>query len=211
MKTKFSISILSILLIIVHIVRPDIKIDMTTVVLIVIAILPWLSAIIRSVELPGGFKIELQDVKAATEKVTSGTTARAALQLPPGRREENLELLREVAKADPNLALVGLRIEIEKRLSQIALDLGISTDRRSASAMLRELISHERIDRDTASGLADLIALGNKAAHGAGVSSSAATWAIHKGPLVLELLDSLIINKLDGKRNSQHDTEKKTT
>lgn len=44
---------------------------MTTLVLLVVAILPWLAGAIRSVELPGVIKIELRDVKAATEKATS--------------------------------------------------------------------------------------------------------------------------------------------
>jgi hypothetical protein len=195
MKTKIFISISCILLAVAHIIWPNIKVDITTLILVLIAILPWLAAVIRSVELPGGFKIELQDVKAATEKIMSGKSIKVTPQSTLSKRKENLGLLSEVAKTDPNLALVGLRIEIEKRLSQLANNLGIPTVRRSANVLLRDLITLERIDRETASGLGDLITLGNQAAHGAEVSSDAANWAIETGPLVLESLNNLIDDK----------------
>lgn len=197
MKTKFFISISCILLAIAHIIWPNVKVDMITLILILVAILPWLAAVIRSVELPGGFKIELQDVKAATEKIISKKQRKDAIQLPSTKHMINLEILSDIAQTNPNLALVGLRIEIEKRLSQIANNLGLSTVHRSANALLHDLIAHDSIDREIASGLSDLIALGNQAAHGAEVSSGAANWAIEAGPLVLGVLDNMVV----GKRN----------
>ena len=192
LKTKIAISTSCSLLAVGHLIWPNVQIDMATIILLLVAVLPWLAGVVRSVQLPGGFKIELQDVKTATEKVTSGKIARSALPLAPIGREENLEFLRQVAQTDPNLALVGLRIEIERRLARLAADLGLPATRRSAGALLRDLITQERIDRETASGLNDLIALGNQAAHGAEVTANAAAWALDDGPLVLELLDSLI-------------------
>jgi hypothetical protein len=215
MKTKIAISAICVLLGTGHLIWPNVNIDLVIVVLLAVAILPWLAEVIRSVEFPGGFKIELQDVKAATEKVTGSraataeysiacsesvtatekvTVSRAATVGPPTTpaREENLEFLREVARGDPNLALVGLRIEIERRLSQLAQLAQLPAARRSAGVMLRDLVAHEQVDRQTAAGLGDLIALGNQAAHGAEVSSNAATWALDTGPLILEMLDSLL-------------------
>jgi len=190
MKTKIAISTVCVILGAAHLIWPDVKVDMATLVLLVVAILPWLAAVIRSVELPGGFKIELQDVKAATEKVTGGKAAGAGPAQPP--MGEDIQFLRDVAGTDPNLALVGLRIEIERRLSQLAELAQIPSTRRSAGVMLRDLIAREQIDRQTAAGLGDLIALGNQAAHGAEVSSNAAAWALDTSPLILEVLDGLI-------------------
>jgi len=170
---------------------------MTTLILILVAILPWLASVIRSVELPGGFKIELQDLKAATEKIISGKSIKTAQQTTSVKRKAKLKKLPELAINDPNLALVGLRIDIEKRLSELASNLGISTTHRSAGVLLRDLVAHERINQETASGLSDLIALGNQAAHGAEVSSDAANWAFEAGPLVLGVLDNMIV----GNRN----------
>jgi hypothetical protein len=202
MKTRITISSLCVLLAAAHIIWPDIKVDMTTIILIVAAVLPWLASVIRSVELPGGFKIELQDIKIAAGKVTAGKMAKTTSQLLPNRRDDNLEFLRDVSKTDPNLAFVGLRIEIERRLSQIVRDLELPATRRSAGALLRDLVAHECIDRETAAGLGDLIALGNQAAHGVEVSSNAAQWAIDTAPLILDLLDSLVLSgqnrKMDG-------------
>jgi hypothetical protein len=79
---------------------------------------------LKSVELPGGVKIELADVKAATDKVVSGVgkvTAKSDTKGTPEeasatQTEETLEYLREIAERDPALALVAFRIELEKRL-----------------------------------------------------------------------------------------------
>jgi len=194
MKTKIVISTICVVLAAAHLIWPDVKVDLATLVLLVAAILPWLAAVIRSVELPGVFKIELQDVKAATEKVT-GSVAVSAAQPAKVLGGGNVEFLRKVAGTNPNLALVGLRIEIERRLSQLAELAQIPSDRRSAGAILRDLMAREKIDRQTAAGLGELIALGNQAAHGVAVSPDAAAWALDTSPLILELLDSLIERK----------------
>lgn len=192
MKTKLTVSLACVLLAVAHNLWPAIKIDLTTGALVLVAILPWLAGVIRSVELPGGFKIELNDVKAATEKVAAGRAGkRTASGLTTDRVD--LALLSEVGERDPNLALVGLRIEIERRLSRLASAIGLSSTRRSAGSLLRDLVSREAVDPETAAGLADLIALGNQAAHGADVSRSAASWAMESGPLVLGALDTLIV------------------
>ena len=193
MKTKVTILVACIVLAIAHNIWPSVKIDLATMALVVVAIraLPWLAGVIRSIEIPGGFKIELNDVKAATEKVAAGRVAKATSSGMATDRVDRA-LLSEVGERDPNLALVGLRIEIERRLSRLASAIGISSNRRSAGFLLRDLVSREAVDPETAAGLADLIALGNQAAHGADVSRSAASWAIESGPLVLGVLDTLI-------------------
>jgi len=193
MKTRIAISISCAVLAIGHLIWPHITVDSATLVLVVVAILPWLAAVIRSVELPGGFKVELQDVKAAAEKITGSKVP----AVRPARESVGggVEFLREVAGGDPNLALVGLRIEIERRLSQLADLAQIPSARRSAGSMLRDLMAREQIGRQTAAGLGDLIALGNQAAHGAEVSPNAAAWALDTSPLILDVLDSLIEGK----------------
>lgn len=202
MKSKIVISTVCALLTAGHLIWPEIQIDLTTIILILVGVLPWLATVIRSLELPGGFKIELQDVKSATEKVASGSIATTSPPVGVKGREDNLDFLRLIAKTDPNLSLVGLRIEIERRLSALATDLRPDARRNSASVLLRELVGNQRIDRATASGLSDLIALGNQAAHGAEVSPSAAAWALDNAPLILEVLDSLIASNAPPKNRN---------
>ncbi len=195
-KTRIAVSAICAILAAAHLIWPRVKIDIATLVLLVVAILPWLASIIRSIELPGGFKIELRDVKAATEKVTSGKAA-ARVRPPTTGAGGDIEFLHAVADSDPNLALVGLRIEIERRLSRLAELAQLPSARRSASAILRDLVARGQINQQTAVGLGDLIALGNQAAHGVEVSPAAAEWALDASPLILEVLDSLVEQRSD--------------
>src|SRR5882672_10653419 len=71
MKIKILISLICIAGLAVHLTWPAFKIDLITLILVIVGVLPWTASIIKSLELPGGFKIELQDVKAATDKVKS--------------------------------------------------------------------------------------------------------------------------------------------
>lgn len=86
---------------------------------------------------------------------------------------------------------MGLRLEMERRIARVAADLGLVATGRPASELLRELYSNTQIDRQTASGVSDLMALANQAAHGANVTVSAALWALDEAPLILQVLDSL--------------------
>ncbi len=192
LRTKIAISAICAAVAAAHVMQPTIRIDTVTLVLLVVAALPWLASIVRSVELPGGFKIELQDVKTAIDKVTGESRAKGPSGKLLSTTGETFDLLPRLAESNPNLALVALRIEIERRLSRIAAQANLPTSKRSAGALLRDLVDHNRLDRQTAAGLSDLIALGNQAAHGAEVSRDAAEWALDTGPLILEVLDSLL-------------------
>jgi hypothetical protein len=66
-KINLSIGCLGIILFRVEF--PNLKIDGVTFGLFVLAILPWLSSLIKSFEFPGGWKIEFQDVSKAGEKI----------------------------------------------------------------------------------------------------------------------------------------------
>ena len=67
----------AIVVAITHAVWPNIKIDGVTLGLVGLSLLPWLAPIIKSVELPGVGKIELQEVKDQVEELR-GETASAS-------------------------------------------------------------------------------------------------------------------------------------
>src|ERR1039457_5275582 len=73
-----------------------------------------------------------------------------------------------IAERDPNLALAGLRIEIEKRLRLLAGYFKIP-ERLSLTQMLRELQKREIMTASALGGLQELIFAGNRAVHGAKV------------------------------------------
>jgi hypothetical protein len=205
MKIKILITLICVAGIAVHLIWPTFTIDLITIILLLVAILPWTASIIKSLELPGGFKIELQDIKAATDKVTSapveskaqisGSTSESAALEIADKENDTIATLRNVAENDPNLALVGVRIEIEKRLLELARRRQIDTSRKSLGYLLRQLQQDQTIPPEVASGLNELTALGNRAAHGAGVSPDAAAWVLDTAPTILGILDDIILRK----------------
>ena len=68
----------------------------------------------------------------------------------------------------------------------------LDTFRKPLSSIVRELQNRKLIPINEASGLMDLIRLGNNAAHGADVSPDAANWVLDVGPSILDSLDRLI-------------------
>ena len=123
-----------------HLKWPNLKIDSITLTLLLVAVMPWLSQIFKSLELPGGWKIEFHDLQKATKRADEAGLLSGKVQ---SASPYSFQL---VADEDPNLALAGLRIEIEKRLTQIAESYQIDSGRSSAgrlTAYAREARSFE--------------------------------------------------------------------
>jgi hypothetical protein len=172
----------SLIFAILHLIMPSLGIDAIFIALLVIAFLPWLMPFLKTLELPGGVKIEFKDVKAATDKIIEVKGETEAKSTLHGKltveREDPFSALRHIAGIDPNLGLVGFRIEIEKRLLILAGKYNLETFRKPLSNIVRELKKRQLIPVQVASGLMDLIGLGNSAAHGADVSPDAANWVL---------------------------------
>ena len=184
---KLCISIGALIFIAIHIFLPDVKIDAITLGLLIVAVLPWLTSLIESAKFPGGWEVKFRDVQTAGDKITKQELVDVAdvVPSPPS--------FLEIAERDPNLALVGLRIEIEKRLRALAAKEGLDDQRRSLGFLSLELINKGVLDGPSASGLQELIRAGNNAAHGAKVEDGVAQWAIDTGPLVLASLDAKLL------------------
>jgi hypothetical protein len=60
---RILVSIFCVAIALVHVLFPEVTIDFVTLGLLIAAALPWLSPILKSIELPGGFKVELQELK----------------------------------------------------------------------------------------------------------------------------------------------------
>lgn len=195
MRLKIIASLTCVVLAGLHIAFPALPIDYVALVLLIGAALPWYAPLIKSLELPGGFKIELQDVKTATDKVSVGTKeqedlgAEIAATIITLEDESDIERLRHLAYFDPRLVLVGLRIEIERRLVRLAESEGISAERRPAGWLLRELQQIKKLSPATSSGLSELIALADSAAQGVKVTRGAAEWALDTAPTILRMIE----------------------
>ena len=182
------VSLGALLLALSHIIWPLLAIDAITLALIIIAILPWLAPLVKSLELPGGWKVEFQELqKVASRAETAGLLAAEASQ-----KEVDFSF-QSIANRDPILALAGLRIEIEKRLLQLTkihnLNKRHST---SVGQALRALTQAEVLTNEERSILADMVNILNSAVHGGDVVPHIALWAIDIGPRLLTSLDERI-------------------
>jgi hypothetical protein len=63
------LTLVAVVVAISHATWPGLKIDGVTLGLIGLAVLPWLAPVIKSIELTGVGKIELQEVKAQVEEI----------------------------------------------------------------------------------------------------------------------------------------------
>ena len=182
------VSLGALLLALSHIIWPLLAIDAITLALIIIAILPWLEPLVKSLELPGGWKVEFQELqKVASRAETAGLLAAEASQ-----KEVDFSF-QSIANRDPILALAGLRIEIEKRLLQLTKIHNLN-QRHSTSVgqALRALTQAEVLTNEERSILADMVNILNSAVHGGDVVPHIALWAIDIGPRLLTSLDERI-------------------
>lgn len=180
---KVVISFGAVALIAVRLAWPQLTIDVITLGLLLVAVLPWLSTIIESAKFPGGWEVKFRDLQAAGEKIAQVKTG----ILKP----KSLDELLQVTTADPNLALVGLRIEIERRLRRLATQTQIS-DHLPLTRMFSELHKRGLLKESVFGALQEIVGAGNKAAHGASVEPAVLDWALSTGPEILAVLDELL-------------------
>lgn len=172
-----------------------IEVDIFVLVLFGFVVIIWLAPALpkffKAFEFPGGWKIEFQDLRQIENEA-----AKAGLLAAPEKQTDQKELL--IFDLDPNIAVVALRIEIEKRLRRLAL----STDHRPRSLRqtMDELRRSEILSPSEYSVLNELVVLGNSAAHGADVTESAVHWARDTGPRILAALDKKIAD-IEGDEN----------
>lgn len=202
-RVQIGISVVSGLAIIVHLIWPELSIDGVTLTLLAFAILPWLAPLLKALELPGGWKVEFQDLlQRQREAEEAGLLAD---QKEGGETTEHTFL--SVAGDDPNLALAGLRIEIEQRLKRLAEQRGIDFQRVGAGQLLRRLHNSGAFTDRERGVLADLIGTLNMAVHGAEVPGSATNWALEVGPRILQGLESRLatFERLSARKNDNKD------
>lgn len=181
------ITVVAVLVAVGHTWLPQIKIDAITVTLLGIAVLPWLGSLFKSVELPGGVKVEYQELERAGKKVEESGLIAPDQDLKPMQKHEYS--FQAVSGNDSNLALSGLRIEIESRLKNLAEKREIKVRGYGASSLTRSLEKSGVLSHEEASAIRDLLPLLNQAAHGAEVEDSAFGWAMDFGPRVLGALE----------------------
>ena len=180
---KIIVSLGAIVLAALRLIWPSLQIDMVTIGLLVVAILPWLSSILESAKFPGGWEIKFRDLERAGLKITTATQPRQEYALKPAPSYIT------IIDQDPNLALVGLRIEIEQRLVALAEKHQLR-DPRSVKRLFNELQNRGVLNQSALSGIQEIITAGNQAAHGARVEEGTTQWVLSTGTQILAALDA---------------------
>lgn len=64
----------------VHLLWPSLAVDAITVTLLAIAVVPWLAPLFKSLELPGGVKVEFQELQRVHGASVDPDTATWAIE-----------------------------------------------------------------------------------------------------------------------------------
>jgi hypothetical protein len=184
-RWRRSLTLGALILALVHVLWPSLAIDTVTLILLAVAIVPWLVPVFKPREPAAAPRVQYDDLQKA-----AGRAERAGLlEAPHPHRAEYA--FQRVVEDDPNLALAGLRIEIERRLVKVAEQRGIDARPRGLGQLLRELTSQHVLAENERQVLADLNGLLDAAVHGAAVDERATYWAMQVGPRLLDALDNL--------------------
>ena len=180
-KLRLVISIISILLILGHLVFPNIELDAVILFLLAFAVLPWLAPIISSFEVPG-LKLEFQELEEAKEN------AKEVGLLSSTSEEEKSKFFPIFIQNDPNSAFAGLRIAIEDHLRKL-VNSDDETDGKTINQILDRLRAIQIISEPEYNVLSKIIWLLNRAVHGADVDANSVQWVRDVGPLLIKALD----------------------
>ncbi|WP_353406499.1 DUF4145 domain-containing protein [Pseudoteredinibacter isoporae] len=164
-----------------HLFVDSFEVDVISIVLLILAALPWVFPYLKSLELPGGVKIELKDVQSAIGKITG---------------ETELSESNSPQYVDPQLALVALRIDIEKLIRSYQVDIGPKNH--SLSIRLQILENEGVLTKEVVNGVLDIIKLGNSAAHGVEVDKDAAEFTLFKSGSIIRQLEAQLKQAKNG-------------
>ena len=172
------VTVILVLLAVLHLAYPKIEVDAFTGTALIAAAVLWLTPLVKSIEFPGGAKLEFPEVqKTEQDAEAAGLLASDA----PPLSEHTQALLVQ----DPNLALASLRIEIETTLREQASRFDPKVPVRSIWQITRILVKNNCLTEEQARVIMELSALLNSAVHGARVDPWVAEWALTLGSKIL--------------------------
>ncbi len=179
-------SLLAVLFAVLHFLFPHRPVDYVTVVLLLLAVLPWVLPFVKKLRF-----------KSATggeyEALLDGMGENADEILPqtgPGEQQQPLYLT--LAPGNPEGALTLLRHDIETRLKEIARLSDVMDEGRGIAQITRSLERGRAIPRELSFAIRDLSAVLNAATHGEQVDPRAAAWAFEYGSRYVAALDDVV-------------------
>ncbi len=134
-RLQICISLIAVLLIVIHIAVPSIAIDAITLSLFVIAIVPWLHPLFKSLEVPGGLKFEFQDLQDIMNMVDEV----GLIEFRGGGGKVNFSFLYAAENNEPLLTFAGLYLEIERVLYELYAECCHDMQPRSIDEIISKL------------------------------------------------------------------------
>ncbi|MDQ0273527.1 hypothetical protein [Cytobacillus purgationiresistens] len=169
--------------------KPELNIDSISVMLIVLALVPWFIQYIKSLEINGLGKVELitEDQKQAIQKNADEAG------IFTGTKENKISsnyTFYNLRYEDPKLALAGLRIELEKTLIKLVEKNSLDGQRLGLNKMTNILSKNNIITSSESSLIYDISGILNRAVHSqlGEYNSETFDWVFDVG---VKLLDSL--------------------
>jgi hypothetical protein len=163
---------------------------------------------LRKAGLPGGVSVELQEelhaVKQLSERVealppppdrprtraiplTEANARMISAGLRPTASGLDMNYYREIAKSDPNLALAGLRIELEVLAKNIADGFNIKPGKTEPlNPLLSRLLAHGAITREQLQLTRKTLSLCNQAVHGKAMTKEDADEVIDAATVLVQ-------------------------
>jgi Domain of unknown function (DUF4145) len=163
---------------------------------------------LRKAELPGGvsidFQEEIQQAKKLSEKVealptpadrpktpalpiTEANARMLSVGLRPTSSGLDMNYYREIANSDPNLALAGLRIELETMANNVAQGFNIARRKNeSLNSLLSRLSEHGAITNEQRDLMRKILSLCNQAVHGRTVTKAEADEVINAASVIAD-------------------------
>jgi len=185
-----AISSAAILLLLAHVLWPQLAIDGTVIALLVLAALPWLGALLDVIELPGGVKIRYKQQLDRTERDLD----QAEISTPAEEIPEP-EMAPGADTADPRFVLDQIRLNLERRLQELYEKSGYpdKLDRpMPLGAVTVRLLFLGMLTQAQGTALQKLLPVLYAVSHGAELDTEAASRAIELGRRALGWLDGLL-------------------
>ena len=145
-------------MVIIYTFFKNIKIDTTTIILVLMIFLPWIVKYLKSLELNGIGRIELiseEERRRLNEKVNNIKNNNNSIEI----EEKYLNF------DDMKLSLAALRIDIEEKLQKIAQKNQLDGYRYGIMKLSNLLYEHRCIDNSEYIIIKDIIGILNKAVH----------------------------------------------
>lgn len=187
---KILTSLIFVAIFLIRLFKPDINIDNTSIVLLLLALAPWFIQYIKTLEINGVGKVEL--VNTTKKKEIEQKVDNAGInELLPNEKSNIRYTFYNLRYNDPKLALAGLRIEIENSLRKIAVQNDIDDNYKGIGKMTETLSQHQLIDNDERSLISDITGILNKAVHSQiqEYNDDSIDWVFDMGLKILNFLE----------------------